>query len=191
MLPLLLRSMNYLQVMGTKNISVVVAIVLTGFILGCDPPREFCDDMATFARVPDLIILEPLQDTYNKGDVITLKTSIANISPYFAEPNVNLLEVTGLQNALLVSNNRLYEGNGLEFLTGSQGRISNWFNMPYNPETDRYEFELKMTLNRVGNYNFITAEFIDIIGEDCNRYRIETNIAGANADSRIEFEVLE
>ncbi len=185
------RLTNYSLAMGTKIFSTVVAILLIGFISGCDPEKQFCDDMGTFARVPDLIILEPLQDTYNKGDVVTLKTSIANISPYFAEPNVNLLEVTGVDNALLISHDELYQGNDLEFIKGSQGRISNWFNMPYNPNTDRYEFELIIALNRTGTYNFITGELIDINGEDCKTYNIDTNIVGANEDSRIVFEVLE
>ncbi len=176
--------------MGIKIQYLAIAILLFG-VLGCDPAREFCDDIGTSARVPDIFILAPLQEAYNKGDVVTLKGSIANISPYFAEPNVNLFEVTEKENALFVGNDELYEGNALEFIEGSQGNHSNWFNMPYNPDTDRYEFELKIILNRTGPYNFITAELIDINGEDCNRYQINTNIAGATVDNRIIFEVLE
>ena len=56
---------------------------------------------------------------------------------------------------------------------------------------DKYEFEVKITLNRTGAYNFHSSYLIDIIGEGCNTYNFATNIAGANADSRIEFEVLE
>ena len=67
--------------MGTKTFKLLVFAVLIVFISGCDPAKQFCDDMATFARVPDLLTLEPHQNTYYIGDVITLKGSIANKSP--------------------------------------------------------------------------------------------------------------
>lgn len=183
--------MNYLRAMGTRAINKLIGGFVLFLAAACDPAYQFCDDIGTSARIPDIFILEPFQDTYNRGDVVTLKGSIANISPFFAEPNVNLMETTGVQNALLISNDALYEGNGLEFIKGSQGRNSNWFNMPYNPDTDRYEFEVNITLNKTGSYNFITAEMIDVNGGKCNLYRIDTNIAGANAEGKIVFEVVE
>lgn len=175
--------------MGTKIVTILIAFI---FIASCDPPRQFCDDIGTFARVPDLITLEPLQDTYHKGDVVTLKGSIANISPYFAESNVNLMEATGLQSALLIGGSEtLFESNDLNFIKGSHGEMSNWYIMPYNPENESYEFEIKITLNHIGRYNFFSGYQIDIIGEDCKNYRIKTNITGDNEEDMIIFDVLE
>ncbi|MCG2429993.1 MULTISPECIES: hypothetical protein [Aequorivita] len=184
--------MNYSRAMGIKIHYLAIAILFFG-VLSCDPPREFCDDMGTFARVSDIFILEPLQDTYHKGDVVTLKGSIANISPYFAEPNVNLLEVTGVDTAWLIGGaTALFDDNSINYIKGSKREgASNWYNMPYSEIGDKYEFEVNITLNRTGTYNFHSSYLIDIIGEGCNTYNFDTNIAGANADSRIEFEVLE
>lgn len=184
--------MNYFQAMGIRTRNILIAGFVLFLAAACDPPTQFCDDIGTFAVVPDIFTIEPLQDTYNKGDVVTLKGSIANISHYFSEPTVNLFEITRQEKASLMGgDSTLFESNFLNFMKGSQGEYPNWFNMPYNPETDRYEFELKITLERTGAYNFSTYERIDIIGEGCDKFTIDTNIAGANEDRRIVFEVLE
>ena len=179
--------------MGTKNFSVVVAIFLISFISGCDPAYQFCDDMATSARVPDIFTLGPLQETYNRGDVVILRGSIANISPYFAEPNVNLLEVTGVDTAWLsVGATELFDGNTVHYINGSKrDGAANWYNMPYSQTGDVYEFEVKITLDRIGVYRFYASYAIQIIGQECNKYVIDTNIAGANVEGMIEFEVIE
>ena len=179
--------------MGTKTFKLLVFAVLIVFISGCDPAKQFCDDMATFARVPDLLTLEPHQNTYYIGDVITLKGSIANKSPYFAIPNVNLLDVTGVDTAWLIGGaTELFDENSINYIKGSKREgASNWYNMPYSGISDAYEFEIEITLNRTGAYSFHSSYQIDIIGEDCNNYAIDTNIAGANEESKIIFEVLE
>lgn len=161
--------------------------------MACDPEKQFYDDMGTFARVSDIFILEPLQDTYQKGDVVTFKGSIANMSPYFAEPNVNLFEVTGVDTAWLIGGaTALFDDNSIYYIKGSKREgASNWYNMPYSEIGDEYEYEVKITLNRTGAYSFHSSYLIDIIGEGCNTYNFATNIAGANADNRIEFQVLE
>jgi len=84
----------------------------------------------------------------------------------------------------------LFNGNGLTFVAGNQGEESNWLNMPYNTDTQSYEVELVVTLNRVGGYSFITDDSVHFIGENCNRFRLDTNIAWS-VYGIIGFEVLE
>jgi hypothetical protein len=84
----------------------------------------------------------------------------------------------------------LFNENILTYVKGSNRDLTKgWFNVHYNPQNQLYELEIKIKLNRVGNYQFFTSDRIDFLGTPmCNRYFIETKIMG-NVDNVINFTV--
>jgi len=163
------------------------AFLLLTILTGCPIDEDDCNDLGRTIEVPNLIKIVPLQDTYQKGDVVVFKIAIENIFE-----GINLFNETGDSVAwVILGSNQLFTQNELTFIKGSQGEASNWFNMPFDGSIEKYELEIKVKLNKIGQYSFFTGDDIDFIGNECNRYRISTNIAGMNSERKIEFEVLE
>lgn len=162
--------------MGTKILKFTGLFLLLATLTGC-PGEEDCYDYGAIARVDDLITLSPLQTVYNQGDVVTFKAIIPSTNAYFGE-ELNLFEKTDDFDARLqASYSNLFLGNNLFFISGSQGEHPNWFNVDYNPNNDNYELEIKITLNKTGNYAINTNDYILFQGDSkCNRYRLDTNI---------------
>jgi len=162
--------------------TMVVLLILP--LMGC-PGGDDCNDLGRVNISPDLITITPLQTVYTQGDEIIFKVSIPNLFD-----GVNLLQETGDTSALLILGaEQLFINNDLIFIKGSQGNHSNWFNMPYEATTDSYELEVKIVLNKIGQYSFFTDDYIEFIGNGCNNYEIDTNIEGMNTNNKIEFEV--
>ena len=157
-------------------------------LFACPSSDDNCDDYGSTTRVDDLITLTPIQETYNQGDEVILKATFPATNSYFGR-EINLLSSTNDYSArLTLGFDQLFIGNNLDFIKGSQSEFPNWFNILYNSDTQNYEFELKIILNRLGKYTFVTTDTIEINGDNCNRYRIDTNVIW-NGMARIEFIV--
>ncbi len=165
------------------NIGLVVCLFL---LLTACPGEEDCFDMGSTIRVNDLIQLTPEQTEYNQGDVVTLSLTIPATNSYFGN-ELNLFQETADDLARLrLGSFDLFTDNELNFIIGSQA--DNRFYMPYNSDNDTYKLILEITLNKVGNYSFVTDETIEIIGNGCDKYIIDTNIVW-QGDAIIEFTV--
>lgn len=135
-----------------------------------------------------LVMLTQLQETYDAGDEITLSVNLPASNNYFDEA-VNLFEETGQESATLVLlSDNLFTDNELNFITGSQGKHSNWFIMPYNPQTQMYELEINITLNRSGAYSHYNGGEVQIGASDCPDYELNILFEGVEGDF-IEFTV--
>ncbi len=148
------------------------------------------------AEVSDLIMIEPLQETYQKGDELILRCSVPAVNNYFGE-EINLHEETQANSALLtlaqmIEYIRIFEsGNELHFIKGMQGEYPNWMKLAYNPGNANYELEIVIKLNTIGEYgirNYSKIELQD--NSNCNRYRLDSSIVGA-VNKEIHFTVVE
>ena len=181
---------NYLLAMVTKLLKYPLLILLMTTLTGC-PGDEDCNDLGSSTRVNDLIILTPLQNNYNQGDVITLKIVIPPNNTFFGEP-LNLFEKTNnnYEAYIETSYSWLFTGNILTFINGSQGSETNNFIAIYNNLNECYEFEVDIKLNKTGNYTIVTDDSIIFQGNSsCNRYFLNSNILGANSEDVIQFTV--
>lgn len=174
--------------MATKFLKIFFATLVLSMLQSCPGIEEECNDFSV--PVPDLITITPLKPTYNQGEEIIYKLTIPAQNDYFGS-SINLYEKTGVTHAWLLANSALFNDNNLTYIKGSKREgADNWFNVIYNPTNGLYELEIKVKLNKTGNYSIITAEYIDFLGNPkCNRNSIKTNIFGMNADQRIEFTV--
>jgi len=158
-------------------------------ITACPDSDEDCDDIGRVANIPNLIQLTPMQDQYTQGEIITLKLEIPNSNSYF-ESNINFQNATGDDTGFLVlSAGLLLEDNDVNIVTGRQGGNFNWFIMPLNEQSDNYELELEITLNRLGSYYWQTEDVFSVNENSCNRYRVDTNVEWTIL-GEVEFEVI-
>ena len=90
----------------------------------------------------------------------------------------------------MLSSDKLFIGNQLTFIKGFQGENSNWMEVEYNSTTNFYELEIKIKLNKIGNYSIVSIDSYEFQGDDkCNIYILGSNIEGVNSDSNIVFTV--
>lgn len=185
--------------MVIKRITILSLFLSLTLLSGCVPGAETdCNSGKGEAIVNNLVGLSPLQNVYNRGDVITVKVDIPSKNHFFGAAREDIFSETKANNAQLIISmfiaNGLFQDNTIEYVKGSlapdKGVV---FNMPYNPVSDAYEFEIKVTLNRLGNYSLPAYENSDEIifkGDgECNFYIIGTNKSGGNQDNKIEFTV--
>lgn len=59
----------------------------------------------------------------------------------------------------------------------------------YDPICDCYEFEADLILSEVDTYNIFIGNVFDFIGENCDRFFIESNFPWINEAGILEFEV--
>lgn len=177
--------------MDTKYFKILFAVLIMSILQSCpDIGEEVCDGTEGSATIPDLITITPLKQVYNQGEEISYRLLIPSENNYFGNP-INLHQKTGVTQAWLIGNSALFNQNSVTYIKGSKrDGADNWFNLVYNASNGLYELEIKVKLNTVGNYSFITAERIDFLGSDkCNRYFIYTNVKGKNTENKIEFKV--
>ena len=164
--------------MQFKFLKIVGLFLLATTLTGC--PNEDCNDFGGgISRKDDLILLTPLQTAYNVGDIVTFKVSIPATNNYFFNgESINLLQETNDYEPLLTTGFlSIFLGNQLLFIKGSQSSEANWFNLIYNNTNQNYELEIKITLNKTGNYYILTNDTILFQGStNCNRFFIDTNI---------------
>ena len=75
-------------------------------------------------------------------------------------------------------------------LKGNQGQYSNGFYVIYNPNNGNYELEVKIKLNRTGNYSFINGGNIIIRKSKYFYYNIDTSLEWTNSPDQINFTVI-
>ncbi|QFG52907.1 hypothetical protein [Chryseobacterium sp.] len=175
--------------MATKFLKVFFAALILSMLQSCPGIEEECNDFSV--PVPDLITITPLKPTYNQGEEIIYKLTIPAQNDYFGS-SINLYEKTGDTNSwYTASSTYLFDGNTVVYLKGSKRNgAENWHNVAYNSSNGNYELEIKVKLNKIGNYSMFAEDMIDFQGSPkCNRYGIKTNILGMNSDRRIEFTV--
>lgn len=180
--------MDYSTVMATKLFKYFGILLLLFTMTAC-PDEYDCSDMASTVRVENLVIIQPLKETYSQGDTIVFKAQIPAMNIYYGEV-LNLFEITGDYNALVTFTDYApFEDNELIFIKGFQSEFPNWFEVPYNPESGMYELEIEVKLINMGDYMVHSEAYFEFQGEDyCNRYVIDTNIKGA-IDGEINFTV--
>ena len=162
------------------------------FLLTACPGEEDCFDLGSTTRVNDLILLTPKQTEYSQGDEVTLSLSIPATNSYFGN-EINLFQETGDDSALLILGfNQLFLDNHLSFINGDEGNSesNNWYIAYYNQDSQKYELEIEISLDRVGQYSFYSDSFIDFDGGGCNKFSINTNVLWEGVDL-IEFTVVE
>ena len=178
--------------MATNFIKLIAISFASLLLNGCNPSiigEEDCDDIGRIAVVENLITITPLKTTYQQGEEVIFKLDVPSQNSYFGNP-VDIYQQTNLATGWLITNSLLFDNNILVFTKGSRKEgASNWFNLNYNLQNQMYELEIKVKLNRVGNYQIITADAIDFLGTPrCNRYSIRTKIMG-HVDNVINFTV--
>lgn len=167
-----------------KKLLLIATLLL---LYGC--PSEDCFEISNGAEVYDLVKISPIEPQFRQGETITLKLDVPATNSYFGRP-LNLVEQSGERTALLIfTGPNLFIGNELTFTKGSQGRETSWFGVIYNPQTDTYELEISITLNKLGTYNLDALHFIDFIGNQCNSFSISTSAEGTLVED-ISFEVV-
>ncbi len=178
--------------MGTKYFKIFFAVLIISVLQSCPSiGEEVCDGKEASATIPDLITITPLKQIYNQGEEITYQLIIPSQNNYFGNP-VNLYQKTGTTDGwYIASATQLFDGNNITYVKGSKRNgAENWHNVTYNPANGNYELEIKVKLNKAGNYSLFADDRIDFLGSDqCNRNFIYTNIQGKNADNKIVFKV--
>lgn len=178
--------------MVTKLFKIFLFCSLLCFLQSCPKlGEEVCDDASKSAHVPDLVSVTPLKPVYNAGDEVIFKLNIPSENNYFSNAPVNLYQKTGVSNGwYIASSTNLFDQNQVTYNKGSkkEGAV-NWHNLKYNPANMMYELEIKVKLNRTGDYSIYIDDRVDFLGTpECNRYFIYTMYSG-NTNKRIEFKV--
>jgi hypothetical protein len=152
----------------------------------CDPLGENKCTGGGGTSVLNLAKITPLETTYNQGDIIDVKLVVLNIGTF----PINLFLQTNDPSVTVSIDPVLSNGNVITVDIGSFGQYPGLFEMPYIPERETYELELKIKLNRIGNYSFFSGVNLTFQGIDkCNIYTLNTNFEGRNSEGKIEFVV--
>lgn len=176
---------------SNRNFVSIFILLSSLFLFTSCPSDEGCDDMASSNYVPNLVKLLPEQEIYQVGDVLDLTLSVPSNNMYF-NYELDLFAQTNDNSAKLVFGfDNLFDENNVVIIKGSQGQFSNQFNMPYDSNTDSYLFEAKIELSQIGSFSLISSEFVEFIGDGCDRFVLDTNVEWTYTNGRIEFEVLE
>jgi hypothetical protein len=175
--------------MDTKILKLLGCFLLLFTLTAC-PGEEDCIDISSITRVDNLITITPLKPTYTAGETISFKLEIPSTNGYFGE-QMDLFQKTGdLNGRLTTGYSNLFESNSLIFINGSQSNNSNAFNVIFNPNSNIYQLEIKINLNKKGLYELHTDDYVVFQGSsNCNRFRLDTNIAGWDSEGVISFNV--
>ena len=135
-----------------SNLIKLFILISLGILLtGCPNESDAnCKYIGGVTTVNDLVILSPLQSTYQQGDIINVKLTIPAQSSYFAGRNIFIQTnvLFGIFTFEEIRNEGLIQGNILNLVSGVPSGISGKYNFPYNLNTTNYEFEANITLNR-------------------------------------------
>lgn len=184
--------MDTIVIYNNRKLSIRnLFFVFLFLLLTSCPGDDGCDDMGSFQNVPNLISLLPEQEVYNIGEKVTLNLIIDSQNNYFGE-QVDFFELTNDESAkLTLGFNQLFIDNSTNIIIGSQAESNNAFNMPFIEESQTFELKIEITFEKSGNYSFFSSDIIEVIGEGCSRFVLETNVDWNYVNGRIEFEVIE
>ncbi len=182
-----------------SNIFRFLGIILLAFCLtGCPGGEDDCYTKDREATENGLVLLSPINAQYTAGETITLNLTVPAANNFFESMPVNLFEETGNNQAeaklVMLSDKTLFAENHIEYIKGTfkAGEL-NTFLMNYNTANQQYELEMKIRLDRTGNYEIPNGNAIDIItfkgSASCNRYFLYTNFSGGT-DDKISFTVV-
>lgn len=170
----------------SKILLVAIAMTVTE---SCDPPEQFCDDLAKNANIANLYSLQPIQEIYQKGDEIVFKMEIPSVNNFFGR-QIDIYEETMDEKPLVSGDDGLFLGNSIQFVKGEQGQYPNQFFMEL--ENGTYYLEFAVILKRTGDYFFYNSFRVVFIGNgECNYYDIETYILNSEGNVEVRFEVVE
>lgn len=168
-------------------ISFVLALMLTG----CHSP---CEKIYYGGDAPGLLQFSPLQSVYNQGDVVVVRCSLPSVSNYFYSGELNVYDVTKLNNIKsYIIFEEFFQGNQCTFTKGGfvDGNFS-WINLPYNVDTDSYDMEVTVKLNRQGSYDFYPyMKLTDFNDNTCRGIdlRATATVDESSTDGNIRFTV--
>ncbi len=157
-------------------------------LTACPSETSFCET-PLIERLDDIVIT-PDKRIFASGDTIKITVSI----PSKISDNQEAYDI----NASLEVNQSFRFTNISELLTGNtymvtKGQLVNsQIILSYFQNTDSYEFECEITLNRLGDYmQFGDLETIGFIKDkdNCEFLQIQTTIKGINEDGFYEFTV--
>ena len=175
------------------RISLFCVLIL---LLGC-PPAD-CTFVSKEAVIPNLVKIEPLQNTYQVGDVITYSVAIPSQINDFgtSHESINIFDDIAVQKVLLGGSEiHKLENNSIEVLEGSTETINDILVafLHYSSIDKMYQFKAKITLTQVGNYILNGVGKINVNFDNknsyCLDYVIETNIVGVQENGSLEFVV--
>ena len=177
--------------MDTSRLKIWWLIVLVPLLMGCPFEEEKCfNDWERITTMDDLIILNPLKDTFQLGDEIKFLLTVPN-TVSIGDSSINLYQETRDANPWLILNSRELFENEFDIILGNKGSKKNWYYLEYSSELDSYLLEIHITLTKSGEYFIGTTDRI-VFGEqkDCNWYEVRTNIKGSDHRGILEFLVL-
>lgn len=154
----------------------------------CEPECEVIENWEAKDYV-DIVEVTPLESTYTQGTELTLKVDLPASNSFF-ENQVNLFNSSDDRSALLVLDDDIFVGNSLTFLKGSQGKFSNWFLLPYNFQTARYELVVTINLEQPGSYVLRNYGYIEVGPSGCPDYILNILFQGIEGQD-FEFSVTE
>jgi len=134
--------------------------------------------------------LSPLQETYTKGDTITMTINLPASNNFFGSSR-NLFNETADPTALVVLlSDNIFLDNTLTLIRGSEGRFPNWFVLSYNNENETYELEVEIILERTGAYSHFNEGSIELGPSDCPDFSLTSRFIGVE-EQIIAFTVNE
>jgi len=137
------------------NILKIITIILFSLVfIGC--PNDDYYKCWRKVKKDGLMIVSPLQETYNQGDTITLKLNIPSVNNYFGN-EINLFLETGGKTPyfwdyfMQISGSQ--EENDIILIKGN--RLIPEFELFYDSVNKVYELEVQIVFNKTGIYSFI------------------------------------
>jgi len=155
----------------------------------CEEPCDTIINNQRMERLP-LVDLQPMQDSYRLGDTLVLRVDFPADNDYFGT-QLDLFEQTEANSALLSLSFPLSDGNTLFFRKGAASdNLLGYASMPYHQKTDHYKLDLAICLQRPGDYLIDNFVPINLGGDDCPAYTLNTQYVGV-AGSTFRFTVQE
>jgi len=173
-----------------KQTLVTTSLVGLLLLLTACPSESFCDLETPLIVRPDEVIITPEKRMFNTGESLKITISI----PSKINDGENMYDIN--ESLGVSSSNRSL--NISEFLNENtfvvnKGQLDNFqIILDYFQDTDSYEFECEIILERKGNYRQIgNKELIAFVKneENCEFIDVTTTIKGINEEGFYEFTV--
>ena len=178
------------------NVFIKIGIFSVLFLFsGCPSDCTFVTKSDT---LPDLVKIEPLQEVYNVGDVITYSVTIHSNIPNFGfeEEDIAIFDETGVTKTKLVGSEiHKFINNTIEVIEGENELIGEVTvaNLIYYPAENEYRYKAKITFTQPGDYLLRSVSeikaYFNIKKDSCVDYLVITNIQGVSENGEIAFIV--